>query len=29
MFEKDGFDVYQPDATFTGRIARVREVMEM
>lgn len=29
MFEKDCFDVYQPDATFAGGIAQVQRVMEM
>jgi L-alanine-DL-glutamate epimerase-like enolase superfamily enzyme len=29
MFEKDCFDIYQPDATFAGGIAQVRQVMEM
>jgi L-alanine-DL-glutamate epimerase-like enolase superfamily enzyme len=29
MFEKDCFDVYQPDATFAGGIAQVQQVMEM
>ena len=29
MFEKDCFDIYQPDATFAGGIAQVRRVMEM
>ena len=29
MFEKDCFDVYQPDATFAGGIAQVHRVMEM
>jgi len=29
MFEKDCFDVYQPDATFAGGIAQVRQVMAM
>ncbi|MEW5723906.1 MAG: mandelate racemase/muconate lactonizing enzyme family protein, partial [Thermodesulfobacteriota bacterium] len=28
MFEKDCFDVYQPDATFAGGIAQVRQVIE-
>ncbi len=28
MFEKDCFDVYQPDATFAGGIAQVKQVME-
>jgi L-alanine-DL-glutamate epimerase-like enolase superfamily enzyme len=27
MFEKDCFDVYQPDATFAGGIAQVRKVI--
>jgi D-galactarolactone cycloisomerase len=29
MFEKDCFDVYQPDATFAGGIAQVKKVIEM
>jgi len=29
MFEKDCFDVYQPDATFAGGIAQVKQVMDM
>lgn len=29
MFEKDCFDVYQPDATFAGGIAQVKKVMDM
>jgi len=29
MFEKDCFDVYQPDATFAGGIAQVRQVIDM
>ena len=29
MFEKDCFDIYQPDATFAGGIAQVQQVMEM
>ncbi|MEW6264916.1 MAG: mandelate racemase/muconate lactonizing enzyme family protein [Thermodesulfobacteriota bacterium] len=29
MFEKDCFDVYQPDATFAGGIAQVRQVLDM
>jgi L-alanine-DL-glutamate epimerase-like enolase superfamily enzyme len=29
MFEKDCFDVYQPDATFAGGIAQVQRVMDM
>jgi L-alanine-DL-glutamate epimerase-like enolase superfamily enzyme len=29
MFEKDCFDVYQPDATFAGGIAQVQRVMEV
>ncbi|MEJ2166872.1 MAG: mandelate racemase/muconate lactonizing enzyme family protein [Desulfobacterales bacterium] len=29
MFEKDCYDIYQPDATFAGGIAQVRRVMEM
>ena len=29
MFEKDCFDVYQPDATFAGGISQVQQVMEM
>ena len=29
MFEKDCFDIYQPDATFAGGIAQVRRAMEM
>ncbi len=29
MFEKDCFDIYQPDATFAGGIAQVRKVIEM
>jgi len=29
MFEKDCFDIYQPDATFAGGIAQVMQVMEM
>ncbi len=29
MFEKDCFDIYQPDATFAGGIAQVRQVMQM
>jgi L-alanine-DL-glutamate epimerase-like enolase superfamily enzyme len=28
MFEKDCFDIYQPDATFAGGIAQVKQVME-
>jgi D-galactarolactone cycloisomerase len=28
MFEKDCFDVYQPDATFAGGIAQVRKVID-
>ncbi|HPQ43120.1 MAG TPA: mandelate racemase/muconate lactonizing enzyme family protein [Syntrophales bacterium] len=28
MFEKDCFDIYQPDATFAGGIAQVRKVIE-
>ena len=28
MFEKDCFDVYQPDATFAGGIAQVRQVLD-
>jgi len=28
MFEKDCFDIYQPDATFAGGIAQVRRVIE-
>ena len=28
MFEKDCFDVYQPDATFAGGIAQVKQVMD-
>jgi D-galactarolactone cycloisomerase len=28
MFEKDCFDVYQPDTTFAGGIAQVRKVIE-
>jgi D-galactarolactone cycloisomerase len=29
MFEKDCFDIYQPDATFSGGIAQVRQIIEM
>ncbi len=29
MLEKDCFDVYQPDATFAGGIAQVRQVIDM
>ena len=29
MFEKDCFDIYQPDATFAGGISQVRRVMDM
>ncbi len=29
MFEKDCFDIYQPDATFAGGIAQVKKVIEM
>jgi len=29
MFEKDCFDVYQPDATFAGGIAQVKQVIDM
>jgi L-alanine-DL-glutamate epimerase-like enolase superfamily enzyme len=29
MFEKDCFDVYQPDATFAGGIAQVKKVIDM
>ena len=29
LFEKDCFDVYQPDATFAGGIAQVKKVIEM
>ena len=29
MFEKDCFDIYQPDATFAGGIAQVQQVMEV
>ncbi|MBU0988084.1 MAG: mandelate racemase/muconate lactonizing enzyme family protein, partial [Proteobacteria bacterium] len=29
MFEKDCFDIYQPDATFAGGIAQVLKVIEM
>ena len=29
MFEKDCFDIYQPDAMFAGGIAQVRQVIEM
>ncbi|MEA3224118.1 MAG: mandelate racemase/muconate lactonizing enzyme family protein [Thermodesulfobacteriota bacterium] len=28
MFEKDCFDIYQPDATFAGGIAQVRKVID-
>jgi L-alanine-DL-glutamate epimerase-like enolase superfamily enzyme len=28
MFEKDCFDVYQPDATFAGGIAQVKKVLD-
>ena len=28
MFEKDCFDVYQPDATFAGGIAQVKKVID-
>jgi len=27
-FEKDCFDVYQPDATFAGGIAQVKKVLD-
>ena len=29
MFEKDCFDIYQPDATFAGGIAQVQQIIEM
>ena len=29
MFEKDCFDIYQPDATFSGGIAQVQQIIEM
>jgi D-galactarolactone cycloisomerase len=29
MFEKDCFDIYQPDATFAGGIAQVHQIIEM
>jgi L-alanine-DL-glutamate epimerase-like enolase superfamily enzyme len=29
MFEKDCFDIYQPDATFAGGIAQVKKVIDM
>ena len=29
LFQKDCFDIYQPDATIAGGIAQVRRVMEM
>jgi len=29
MFEKDCFDIYQPDATFAGGIAQIRQVIDM
>ncbi|MEJ2100932.1 MAG: mandelate racemase/muconate lactonizing enzyme family protein [Desulfobacterales bacterium] len=29
MFEKDCFDIYQPDATFSGGIAQVQKIIEM
>jgi D-galactarolactone cycloisomerase len=29
MFEKDCFDIYQPDATFSGGIAQVHQIIEM
>ena len=29
MLEKDCFDIYQPDATFAGGIAQVRQIMTM
>ena len=29
MFEKDCFDIYQPDATFAGGIAQVKQIIDM
>jgi L-alanine-DL-glutamate epimerase-like enolase superfamily enzyme len=28
MFEKDCFDIYQPDATFAGGIAQVHQIIK-